>query len=115
MTSRAQMSLVRGRIHSENLTFQLCCVNKCKTKKERQTTKQKKTAEKIAEATRSIKTSQKTVIAAEAITFCIKPFPQYFPRSDLKFGEIETAVTKRNKMPQNFLLWKAFVKVEIPK
>ena len=42
MTSRAQMPLVRGKSHSENLTFQLCCVNKCKTKKERQTTKQKK-------------------------------------------------------------------------
>ena len=42
MTTRAQMLLVRGRSHSENLTFQLCCVNKCKTKKERQTTKQKK-------------------------------------------------------------------------
>ena len=42
MTPRAQMPLVRGRSHSENLTFQLCCVNKCKTKKERQMTKQKK-------------------------------------------------------------------------
>ena len=42
MTSRAQMPLVRGRSHSENFIFsQLCCVNKCETKKERQTTKQK--------------------------------------------------------------------------
>ena len=27
------MPLVRGRSNSENLTFQLCCVNKCKTKR----------------------------------------------------------------------------------
>ena len=33
MTSRAQTPLSRGRSISENLIFQLCCVNKCKTKK----------------------------------------------------------------------------------
>ena len=32
MTSPAQMLSVRGKSHSENMT-QLCCVNKCKTKK----------------------------------------------------------------------------------
>ena len=30
-------------------------------------------AGRILDANRSVKTSQKTVIAAEAITFCIKP------------------------------------------
>ena len=33
MTSRAQTPLVRGRSNSEKLTFQLCCVNKCRTKR----------------------------------------------------------------------------------
>ena len=40
------------------------------------------------QATRNVKTSQKTVIAAEAITFCIKPLNHYLCRSDLKNGEI---------------------------
>ena len=33
----------------------------------------KNIAGRIPEATRSVKTSQKTVLAAEIITFCIKP------------------------------------------
>ena len=44
----------------------------------------KNIAERIPEATRSTKTSQKT----EAITFCIKPLTHYLPGSDLKIGEI---------------------------
>ena len=75
----------------------------------------KKQKHKTKKATRSTRTTQKHVIAAEAITFCIKPLTRYFPRSDLKFLGIETAVTQRNKMPQNFILWKAFVQVKIPK
>ena len=42
MTSRAQMPLVRGRSHSENLSFSALLCEQIKTK-ERQTTKQKKT------------------------------------------------------------------------
>ena len=42
MTSRTQTPLVRGRSQTENLTFQLYRVNKCKTKKERWRTEQKK-------------------------------------------------------------------------
>ena len=47
MMLRAQMPLVRGRSHSEKLTFSALLVNKCKTKKERQT-KQKKEHRNIA-------------------------------------------------------------------
>ena len=43
---------------------------------------------KSSEATRSVQTSQKTVIAAEALAFCIKLSIHNLPRSDLKIGEI---------------------------
>ena len=45
-----------------------------------------------------------TVIAAEAITFCVKPVTHHLTRSDLKIGEVLTTVTKRNKMQQNFFI-----------
>ena len=44
MTSRAQMPFLT---FSLIWLFQLCCVNKCKTKKERQTTKQKNIAGQV--------------------------------------------------------------------
>ena len=47
-----------------------------------------RTAVEIPEATRSVKTSQKTVIAADAITFCIISLDRYLLRSVLKIGEI---------------------------
>ena len=47
----------------------------------------KNIARRNPEATRSIKTTKKTLIAAEAITFCTKPLTSYLPRSDLKIGE----------------------------
>ena len=34
--------------------------------------------------------TNKTVIAAETITFCIKPLTHYLPRSDLKIGGTQT-------------------------
>ena len=42
------------------------------------------------------KVHKKTVISAEAITFCNTPLTRYLPRSDLKIGEIWTTVTNRN-------------------
>ena len=45
---------------------------------------EKNIAERIPQATRSAK---KSVIAAEAITFCIKPFTQNVPSPDLKNNE----------------------------
>ena len=48
--------------------------------------------------------ANKTVIAAEATTFCIKPLTHYLSRSALKNGETWTTVNKRNKMQQNFIL-----------
>ena len=45
---------------------------------------EKNIAERIPQATRSAK---KSVIAAEAITFCIKPFSQNVPSPDLKNNE----------------------------
>ena len=42
MTSRAQIMLVRGRSHSENLTFSALLCEQMLNEKERQTTKQKK-------------------------------------------------------------------------
>ena len=42
MTSRAQIPLVRGRSHSEKFTFSALLCEQIKTKKRRQTTKQKK-------------------------------------------------------------------------
>ena len=47
----------------------------------------KNIAGRIPEATRSVITSQKNVIATEAITFCIKPLTHYLSRSALKIGE----------------------------
>ena len=64
-------------------------------------TTKKHSREKFWKQLEASKLHKKTVIAAEAITFCIKPLTQYFPRSDLKFGEIETALTKRNKITQS--------------
>ena len=49
--------------------------------------KVKKIAGKIPEAIPSVKNLQKTVIAAEALTVCVKPLINYLPRSDLKTGE----------------------------
>ena len=43
---------------------------------------------RIPEATRSVKTLQKTVIAAQVITICIKPVTHYPSGTDLKIGEI---------------------------
>ena len=73
--------------------------SKCRVNKS--TSCKKNIAGRIPEANRSVKLLQRTVIAAEAITFYIKPLTHYLPRSDLKV-EILTTVTKRNKMQQNF-------------
>ena len=44
----------------------------------------KKIAGRTPEATQSVKNSNKTVIATEAIIFCIKLLTHYFSRSALK-------------------------------
>ena len=58
--------------------------------------------------------TNKTVIAAEATTFCIKTLT-HLSRSALQIGETKTTVTQKNKMQQNFVLMKTFGNVKKPK
>ena len=78
------MPLVRGRGHSENLTFSALLCEEMQNEKRASDDETKNIAGRIPEATRSSKTSQK----AETITFCIKTLTHYLPGSDLKIGEI---------------------------
>ena len=64
----------------------------------------KKIAGRTPEANWSAITSQKTVIAAEAITFCIKPFTHYLPRSDLKISENLNHCRQEKNAAKNYII-----------
>ena len=83
-------------------------MNKCKTIKERQTTKQKNIA---GSNSKRQNFTNKTAIAAEAITFCIQPLTHYLSSSALKTDETWTTVIT-TKMKQNFILLKTFGNVK---
>ena len=55
-------------------------------------------AGRTPEATPGVKTSQKTVTAAEAITFCIKPLAHYLPEKLVKFEPLSPRETKCGKI-----------------
>ena len=78
-------------------------MNKCKTKKASDD-ETKKQPEKFRKRLEASKRHKKTVIAAEAITFCIKPLTHYFPRSDLKFGEIETGHQEKQNAGKFYIM-----------
>ena len=64
----------------------------------------KNIAGRIPEATRKVQTSKKTVIAAEAITFCIKLSTHCLTRSDLKIGENQTTHQEKQNAAKFYII-----------